>query len=803
MQIPLDYHRILGLPVKAKPEQLQQAHRDRALQLPRREYSELAIAMRRELLDEAYVTLSDPDKREVYDAQFVPVNTDDLSGESTLEGQAPRMQSPQVEIQPQQMVGALLLLQELGEYEQVLEWGLPCLERSPSPYADAKNSEIIQADIALTIALAYLELGREYWHQGHYENAASALEAGQDLLLRDGLFTAVRGEIKNDLYKLRPYRVLELVALPEDHNADRRRGIQILRDMLRERGGIDGQGNDQSGLSIDDFLRFVQQLRDYLTAEEQQSIFQAEARRPSAVATYLAVYALLAQGFAAHQPDQIKQAKTLLVRLGKRQDVHLEQSICALLLGQTEEASHGLSLSREYEAITFIREHSSSSPDLLPGLCLYVEQWLQTEVFPHFRDLAQHQTSLKDYFADEQVQRYLESLAELPADANEWEVVPGQDMNLVASFGTVAHSSSRNSPHSSSLRNNSEPVIDQLQMDGNLELEAVRELVNRDRPSRSRARHATTSRVPGKRTGNNTDPSQATPWTQVPEPANGNRGPRRNQRSKQEIARDKGNSSPSDLTQNRPPQNRPSHKTSSPKLELKKTRKGESSGDEEANQRTGTAKANTKASGKNRRQWLFWGAGAAAISLAVFIITSSVSAWREQSANIEDGNTLESDQALDIRLDRPLIDSAIGLNPDSIAPEETSGVLSEQQAQRLVETWLQAKQEAMGVDHDLESLNQILLEPALGLRRQTANAALREGFYAEYEHGVEIEAVEQETAVETDEATVIVLVNESATFYQNGRLDAASSYNAQDLRVRYDLRRRDDRWWIRDMEVLY
>ncbi|QYO62996.1 PAS domain S-box protein [Leptolyngbya sp. 7M] len=43
MRIPLDYYRILGLPIQATAEQLQQAHRDRIQQLPRREFSEAAI----------------------------------------------------------------------------------------------------------------------------------------------------------------------------------------------------------------------------------------------------------------------------------------------------------------------------------------------------------------------------------------------------------------------------------------------------------------------------------------------------------------------------------------------------------------------------------------------------------------------------------------------------------------------------------------------------------------------------------------------------------------------------------------
>ncbi len=71
MRIPLDYYRILGLPIQATADQLKQAHRDRTLQLPRREYSEAAIAARRQLLDEAYGVLSKIDHRQSYDASFL------------------------------------------------------------------------------------------------------------------------------------------------------------------------------------------------------------------------------------------------------------------------------------------------------------------------------------------------------------------------------------------------------------------------------------------------------------------------------------------------------------------------------------------------------------------------------------------------------------------------------------------------------------------------------------------------------------------------------------------------------------
>ena len=411
MRIPLDYYRILGLPIQATAEQLQQAHRDRAMQLPRREYSEAAIAARKQLLDEAYSVLSDPEQRRRYDATFLNRSTESgTSGESIFGADADPYASS-IEIQDAQIVGALLVLLELGEYELVLKLGRPYLTGSAAlPVGQPGQFDVARSDVLLTLSLAYLELGREQWQQGQYESAATSLESGQNLLLREGMFATVRSEMQSDLFKLRPYRILELLSLSTSNEQERKQGLTLLQDMLQERGGIDGNGNDQSGLSVDDFLRFIQQLRGYLTTAEQQALFEAEARRPSAVATYLAIYALLARGFAYRQPALVRRAKHLLLRLGTRQDVHLEQAVCALLLGQTEEANRALEISQEQQSIAFIREHSKGSPDLLPGLCLYSERWLQDEVFPHFRDLAHQEASLKDYFADGQVQAYLEEL---------------------------------------------------------------------------------------------------------------------------------------------------------------------------------------------------------------------------------------------------------------------------------------------------------------------------------------------------------------------------------------------------------
>ncbi|MES1022028.1 IMS domain-containing protein [Gloeocapsa sp. BRSZ] len=415
MQIPLDYYRILGLPVAASHEQLQQAYRDRLIQLPRREYSPAAIAARKQLIEQAYAVLSEPSQRKTYDTNYFahryeqqPTLKDTENSEFLVEDIfAPH--TPIIEIADNLFAGALLILQELGEYELVLTLGNAYLNNS---YRE-QNDDQLRADVVLTVALAYLELGREQWQQGNYESAANSLQNGEQRLTREGIFLNLRNDIAADLNKLRPYRILALLAEPEGTSLERRHlGLRLLQDLLNARGGIDGTSDDGSGLSLDDFLRFIQQLRTYLTVSEQQTLFEAESKRPSAVANYLAVYALIARGFTQRMPVLISQAKLLLHHLAqaKRQDVYLEQAIAALLLGQTVEANHALELSHEHEPLEFIREHSQGSPDLLPGLCLYAERWLQNEVFPQFRDLKHQQASLKEYFADDHVQTYLEAL---------------------------------------------------------------------------------------------------------------------------------------------------------------------------------------------------------------------------------------------------------------------------------------------------------------------------------------------------------------------------------------------------------
>ncbi|MEH2150538.1 IMS domain-containing protein [Nostoc sp.] len=758
MRIPLDYYRILGLPLAASDEQLRQAYSDRIVQLPRREYSQAAISSRKQLIEEAYVVLSDPKQRSTYDQLYLAhaYDPDNLAAaavalenrpESTKRGSD--TQSLGIEITQEELVGALLILQELGEYELVLKLGRPYLinkngatsARKGNNLADEEIHESAEhPDVVLTVALACLELGREQWQQGHYENAAISLETGQELLVREGLFASVQAEIQADLYKLRPYRILELLALPQEKTAERSQGLELLQNLLEDRGGIDGTNNDDSGLNIDDFLRFIQQLRNHLTVAEQHKLFEAQSKRPSAVATYLAVYALIARGFAQRQPALIRQARQMLIRLGKRQDVHLEQSLCALLLGQTEEATRVLELSQEYEALAFIREKSQDSPDLLPGLCLYAEQWLQHEVFPHFRDLANQQAFLKDYFANQQVQAYLEALPTDAETTNEWAVINPQ---------YFPKPQTNNSPFPNNSTRNSGKFNHSRTPD--LDLPETPEYSNFSPPMWNSSGSVKSEVPAAERTSRGTNQDLNGSAKSVT--------PSRNQKRRRRKP------TPSAIRE-RVPDNRPHSRRP----------------------RRRRTFANT-IEGKTR---LVWRVFISLVSILVFwVLATTTFGWLK---NLFFPTRSVPVFQLFVQINQPPISI-----PDPYSkPQATDGPLTDATAEEVIRTWLSTKAEALGPNHEINNLEQILTGSALSQWRLIAQQDRSDNHYRKYDHSVKVESVEK-IELFADRAAVVATVKEATQLYENGQFKNSSNDN---LRVRYDLIRQRGKWRIQSTSVV-
>ena len=818
MRIPLDYYRILGLPIQATNDQLRQAHRDRTLQLPRREYSDAAINARKQLIDQAYAVLSDSEHRQRYDTSFL-AKTYEFSPETDLlSAHAPSAyvgatdiaeidpHAPSIEIEQPQFIGALLILQELGEYELVLKLGRPFLAGGTASLKEGQYGEptIVFSDVVLTVASACLELGREQWQQTQYENASEALETGQQLLLREGLFANVRGEIQSDLYRLRPYRVLELLAASEEMVDARSKGIGLLQAMLQDRSGIDGAKDDQSGLNVDDFLRFIQQIRAYLTAEEQQSLFEREANRPSAVATYLAVYALLARGFADHYPELVQRAKQYLTRLSDRQDVNLEKAVCSLLLGQTEEASQALELSREQDSIAFIRQHSQDSPDLLPGLCLYTERWFQDEVFPHFRDLAQCQVVLKEYFADPHVQSYLEQLPDAEAASHQRpfrssEVADPSNQAVTNRVAMVTYGSSGNGFQPVMER---EPAANSDSY-ANWEREADQESLIAAAKARIVSRSATAT------LGSDMLNSSMMPMAE--------RDGEESIGGKQEL---------------------PTRSTEQILSRSDRPHSGNSGG-----------------SGRNRRgdrfkiapqfaRWLLPGLALLGVVALGFFLSWLAKGWQNPANQVAQ----QQDEKLLVQLDKSLIDLA------DDAPL-TATTLDKQSAQAVLSSWLAAKSKAMGSTYEIDQLDTILIDPSLSAWRADAEDLKRNGEYRVYQHDVTVESVEllpasltteigtpsPEASVSAsdmanpssavtaiagsnsaspspsvilpsispsttsgsaiaNEAKVVANVKETTEIFRSGKVDG--SPQTDNLRVQYNLVRRDGKWRIQDWQML-
>ncbi len=758
MRIPLDYYRILGLPLAASEEQLRQAYSDRIVQLPRREYSQAAISSRKQLIEEAYVVLSDPKQRSTYDQLYLAhaYDPDNLAAaavalenrpESTKRGSD--TQSLGIEITQDELVGALLILQELGEYELVLKLGRPYLVNKNGATSARKGNNLADEeihenaehpDVVLTVALACLELGREQWQQGHYENAAISLETGQELLVREGLFASVQAEIQADLYKLRPYRILELLALPQEKTAERSQGLELLQNLLEDRGGIDGTNNDDSGLNIDDFLRFIQQLRNHLTVAEQHKLFEAQSKRNSAVATYLAVYALIARGFAQRQPALIRQARQMLIRLGKRQDVHLEQSLCALLLGQTEEATRVLELSQEYEALAFIREKSQDSPDLLPGLCLYAEQWLQHEVFPHFRDLANQQAFLKDYFANQQVQAYLEALPTDAETTNEWAVINPQNFPQPQTNNSPFPKNSTRTPKQ--FNHSRTPDLD---------LPETTEHLNFSPPMWNSSGSVKSEVPAAERTSRGTN-QNLNGSAKSATPAHNQK--RRRRKPTPSTIRER-------VPDNRPHSRRPRRRRTF---------------------------ANT-IEGKTRLVWRIF---ISLVSILVFwVLATTTFGWLK---NLFFPTRPAPPSQLFVQINQP----PISIPPPNSPPEGLDGSLTDAAAEQIIRTWLSTKAEALGPNHEINNLEQILTGSALSQWRAIAQQARSDNRYRKYGHSLKVESVEK-IDLFADRAAVVATVKEVTQLYENGQYKNSSNEN---LRVRYDLIRQRGKWLIQSASVV-
>lgn len=384
---------------------------------PQLGFSQEALIARRQILQAACDTLSNPSSRGDYNRGLL----DDP--ESTCTTHVPWDKIP----------GALCVLQEAGETEEVLQVGQKLLmERLPKNF---------KQDVVLVMTLAYVDLSRDAMAltPPDFVGCCEVLERALKLLQEEGasiLAPDLQAQIDETLEEITPRCVLELLALPldENHRVKREEGLRGVRNILWT-VGKGGAAVIGGGFTREDFMN---EAFSRMTAAEQVDLFATTPNNIPAESfeIYGVALALVAQAFLDKKPHLIKNADNLFLQLQQTNvttigsipdypmktdhttDFALERSLCSLLVGDLDGCQSRLGIDNENlsyrnpSIVEFIVDNSNidEDNDLLPGLCKLLETWLMEIVLPRFRDTQDLCVRLGDYYDDPTVLRYLERL---------------------------------------------------------------------------------------------------------------------------------------------------------------------------------------------------------------------------------------------------------------------------------------------------------------------------------------------------------------------------------------------------------
>ena len=386
VELPLDHFRLLGVSPVATEELVLRTLSQRLDRPPEGGFTTDALECRADLLRSSADLLCDSERREEYECLLTELNAE---SPDTL---------PALEVPSSQEVGGLILLMEAGQPAEAFEGARQALQPPQAP-ALGSNRE---ADLSLLAALSAQKAGQERCRDRRFESAAQILHNGIQLLQRMGQQQEQRVRLESDLNALLPYRILDLISRDLAESGSREFGRDLLNELVQRRGGLDG--DQDPDFPQESFQSFFQQIRGFLTVQEQVDLFLQWGESGSVTAEFLSAYALTASGFAQRKPERIGSA---LERLQAMRDVGVDAEMACLhlLLGQTDEAAICFERGSDAALKAWAKEQGS---DPLAGLCVYCSDWLKRQVLPCYRDL-DADPDLEAYFADRDVQAFIES----------------------------------------------------------------------------------------------------------------------------------------------------------------------------------------------------------------------------------------------------------------------------------------------------------------------------------------------------------------------------------------------------------
>ncbi len=387
MELPIDHFRLLGVSPASGTEEVLRFLQLRLDRTPEEGFTPEVMDQRTELLRRSADLLCDKDLREKYETAL-------LGGASGLEFSSNRE------------VAGLILLWEADISYEAFKLARKSLQPPQAPALGSGR----ESDLTLLAALSCRDAALQEQEQRHYLSAAELLEEGIHLLQRMGKLGEYRQNLEKELELLLPYRILDLLSRDLSDQKSHQDGLNLLDSFVLRRGGIEGKNrfSSENDLSQVDFELFFKQIRKFLTVQEQIDIFSHWYKNGSNDAGFLFAISLIASGFSRRKPGALQKARKQLKRLDlEGLDVMPLIGCIDLLLADVKHAEENFANSSDNQLKDWLNNYPGDS---LAALCDYSRNWLRRDVLPGFRDIDVDTVDLEAWFADRDVQDYVEKI---------------------------------------------------------------------------------------------------------------------------------------------------------------------------------------------------------------------------------------------------------------------------------------------------------------------------------------------------------------------------------------------------------
>ena len=387
MELPLDHFRLIGVSPSATSEEILRAFQLRLDKTPNESFSYEVLTQRSELLRLTADLLTDPESRKKYENLM-------LNGATGLEFPSNRV------------VAGLILLWESGSPKEAFKISRKALQPPQTPALGSSR----EADLTLLAALTARDSAIQEQQLRSYSNAADFLHEGIQLLQRMGKLAELRTELEEDLVSLLPYRILDLLSRDLNDQESHRKGLSMLENLIIKRGGLEGNKKSEYGeyLNQKEFEVFFQQIKPYLTAQEQIDLFLELQKRGSVEAGFLAFLSLTAIGFSRRKPEKLFEARKILKKLNLSGLDSMPLVGCLdLLLADIDQASARFSSSSDENLRDWLNNYPGNK---LEAICIFCKNWLENDVLVGYRDIELKEVDLDSWFEDREIQEFIEKL---------------------------------------------------------------------------------------------------------------------------------------------------------------------------------------------------------------------------------------------------------------------------------------------------------------------------------------------------------------------------------------------------------